>query len=114
MDQLNAVFGKRLRSFRKARGLTQEQLGRAAKIDYKHIGSIERGIHPPSFAAVERIAKILKVDYHELFMPDRMATLERQIRNTIPHSENLDGEAVRQFFNDLAAAVHKMQSKRRG
>jgi transcriptional regulator with XRE-family HTH domain len=114
MDALIAVFGRRLKALRKARGLTQEQLGRAAKVDYKHVGSIERGIHPPSFAAVERIAKVLKVDYHELFVPDRLTTLEQQIRSVVPDMQKLDAEGVRQFFNDLAIAVRKLQSRRRG
>jgi transcriptional regulator with XRE-family HTH domain len=92
--------------------LTQEQLGHAAKINFKHVGSIERGLHPPSFAAVERIAKALKVDYHELFVPDRMATLERKLRDAMPDTEKLDAEGVRQFFADLAVAVGKMQSRR--
>lgn len=113
MDSLTAVFGRRLKALRKARGLTQEQLGRAAKVDYKHVGSIERGIHPPSFAALERIAKVLKVEYHELFLPDRLTTLEQQIRGLVPNAQKLDVEGVQQFFNDLANAVRKLQSRPR-
>jgi transcriptional regulator with XRE-family HTH domain len=114
MEPLSDVFGRRLKAFRKARGLTQEQLGRAAKVDYKHVGSIERGIHPPSFAAVERIAKALKVDYHELFLPDRLTTLEQQVQCLVPDTQKLDAEGVQQFFNDLSTAVRKLQLRQRG
>ena len=34
----------------------------------------KRGDKAPSFEVVERLARALKVDYHELFLPDRLAT----------------------------------------
>jgi transcriptional regulator with XRE-family HTH domain len=112
MDALVAVFGRRLKSLRKARGLTQEQLGRIIGIDYKHVGSIERGIHPPSFAVVEKIAKALSVEYHELFLPDRLTALDQQVLATMPNMHKPDMEGVRQFFTDLATAVRRLQSRR--
>ena len=74
MELLATVFGRRLRLLRKANNLTQEQLGKKANIDYKHIGAIERGIKTPSFDAIERIAKVLKVNYYELFLPDQITS----------------------------------------
>ena len=71
MEPLATIFGRRLRLLRKTNNLTQEQLGKKADIDYKHIGAIERGVKTPSFEAIEKIAKALKVDYYELFLPDR-------------------------------------------
>ena len=71
MESLATVFGKRLKLLRKARGLTQEQLGEKAGIDYKHIGAIERGVKTPSFDAIERLAKALKVNYYEMFLSDQ-------------------------------------------
>ncbi len=59
MEPLATVFGRRLRLLRKANNLTQEQLGKKANIDYKHIGAIERGVKTPSFEAIERIAKAI-------------------------------------------------------
>jgi transcriptional regulator with XRE-family HTH domain len=116
MESINAIFGKRLRSIRKARGLTQEQLGRAAKVDYKHVGSIERGIHPPSFAAVERIARVLKVEFYELFASDRVSTpeLQQHLQALLPEIHKLDVEGVQEFFDDLTNAVRKLQTRRRG
>jgi transcriptional regulator with XRE-family HTH domain len=38
-------------------------------VDYKHVGSVERGEKPPSFEAVEKLAAALKVDFYELFLP---------------------------------------------
>jgi transcriptional regulator with XRE-family HTH domain len=66
---LRKAFGQRLKAARKASGLTQEELGRAIRIDYKHLGAIERGAKAPSFELVEKIAQALKVEPYTLFLP---------------------------------------------
>ncbi len=71
MESLLQTLGRRLKLLRKSKELTQEQLGSMADVDYKHIGAIERGVKTPSLEAIERIAKALKVDYYELFLPDK-------------------------------------------
>lgn len=109
MDRLTAVFGRRLRTLRKAKGLTQEQLGQAAGIDYKHIGGIERGEHAPSFDAIEKIVKVLKVDYHDLFAPDRstVGQLEETLDTVVREIERMDKVKMKRFFTDLLAAVRR-------
>ena len=42
------AFGKRLREYRLARHLTQEQLGELVGVSYQHIGMLERGKRSPS------------------------------------------------------------------
>jgi transcriptional regulator with XRE-family HTH domain len=66
---LKKIFGQRVRSLRKARELTQEQLAQAVGVDYKHIGAIERGVRAPSFDVIERLARFLKVQHYQLFLP---------------------------------------------
>ncbi len=68
-----ALFGRRVRLLREAAGLTQEQLGKAAGVDFKHVGSIERGEKTASFEAVEKLANALGVSYYELFLPDDLS-----------------------------------------
>jgi transcriptional regulator with XRE-family HTH domain len=111
MKRLTLVFGRRLRTFRKARGLTQEQLGRLARIDYKHIGGIERGEHAPSFDAIEKIVKVLKVEYHELFGPDRTVSgqLVESLEGLLREIDGLGKEELRRFFNDLLSAVRRLK-----
>ena len=111
MDRLSAVFGRRLRHLRKAKGLTQEQLGRLARLDYKHVGGIERGEHAPSFDAIERIAKVLKVEYHALFAPDTTATgqLDENFDVLIREIDRIDKAKVRRFFADLLAATRRIR-----
>jgi len=53
--------------------MTQEQLAKAAQLGPKHIGVIERGEKTSSFAAIERLAEALDIEYYELFLPPASA-----------------------------------------
>ena len=43
MDNLNKLFGKKIRARRKERGLSQDKLAEKSKIDRSYIGRIDRG-----------------------------------------------------------------------
>jgi transcriptional regulator with XRE-family HTH domain len=111
MDRLTHLFGRRLRALRKARGLTQEQLGQAAGLDYKHVGGIERGDHAPSFEAIEKLVKVLQVPYHELFSPEKTATgqLEENLDVLVRDLDRLDKNKLKRFFSDLLVAVRRVK-----
>jgi transcriptional regulator with XRE-family HTH domain len=115
MESVMAVFGRRLRSLRKSRGLTQEELGRAVQLDYKHIGRLERGEHGASFEAVQRFAQVLGVQPFELFLPERLAAdhLDAALAS-IAHCEELDPGLVKEFVRDLLVAARRLQSGRSG
>lgn len=109
MESLAAVFGQRLKVLRKRRDLTQEALGRLTKIDYKYLGSLERGERTPSFDAIERIARVLKVEFYELFLTHELdAQLAKSIGGVVRDLERLDRRDVQSFFTDLHAAVRKL------
>jgi len=67
-DNIRILLGNRLRHLRKMRGLTQEQLGEKAGVDYKYLGGIERGERNPSTENLAKIAVGLGVKIHELFL----------------------------------------------
>lgn len=69
MEEVKTIFGRRLRLVRKSRGLTLEKLGQAADIGFKHVADIEKGHKAPSFDAIDRLARALKVSPYELFLP---------------------------------------------
>lgn len=107
------VFGRRLRALRKSRGLTQEQLGRAVGMDYKHIGRLERGEFGASFEAVQKFAEALRVDYYELFLPpDRGATdkMEQSLAAAIKNISGPDRLAVEQFLLEVLGAARRLQA----
>jgi transcriptional regulator with XRE-family HTH domain len=68
--ELARTFGRNLRRYREARGLSQEKL--AADVFEKHrtyIGDLERGVRNPSLKVVERLAAAIGVDALTLLTP---------------------------------------------
>ena len=110
MESMARVFGRRIKTYRRKRALTQEELARIARIDNKYIGSIERGEKAPSFEVAERLARALKVDYHELFLPDRHATgnMEDALKLAMKEIDLIDGRIFAGFFADLLTAIRRL------
>ena len=65
-DPDSILLGRRIRSLRTAKGLTQQELGHQADVDYKFIGEIERGNMNPSFKVLVKVAKVLDIDLPEI------------------------------------------------
>lgn len=63
------LLGLNVRKFRKLRGMTQEQLGLETEMERSYVSDLERGTRNPSVRAVERLAKALGVELHQLLMP---------------------------------------------
>ena len=75
-EKIQLLLGRRIRALRKAGGLTQEELGDRADINYKFLGEIERGQQNPSFRVMAKIASGLGLELPQLFrfeqeIPDR-------------------------------------------
>jgi transcriptional regulator with XRE-family HTH domain len=75
-----AVLSKRLKEARKRKGLSQRQLGIAARLDRfvasTRINRYERGVHHPDPVTVQRMAEALGVPAAYLFASDdRLARL---------------------------------------
>jgi transcriptional regulator with XRE-family HTH domain len=59
-------FGNNIKRFRKAKGWSQEELGKRAKLHRTYIGSIERSERNVSLLNIERISKALSVKIEKL------------------------------------------------
>ena len=59
-------FGQVVRVYRKAAGLSQEELADRAAIHRTYIGGIERGERNPTLLMIHRLAKALSVDPSKL------------------------------------------------
>lgn len=55
-----------LRKFRRARGLSQEELAHRAEIDRTYISSLERSVYAAGIDVVERLARALGVEVVDL------------------------------------------------
>jgi transcriptional regulator with XRE-family HTH domain len=76
-------FPERLRKLRKARGLTQEELGRLADVHNVNLSRYERGLSNPSAVVLKRLAEALDVSVGHLVEGDA---------NEIPPSRLQDPE----------------------
>jgi transcriptional regulator with XRE-family HTH domain len=65
--QLRSHFGRRLKSIRVNRQLSQEQFAELIGISVDFLSLIERGINAPSFETLEQISEQLRVPVYELF-----------------------------------------------
>lgn len=69
-QMLKEAFGRNLRRLRTAKNLTQENLGDLAKINYKYIGEIERGLKNPTAVVVYKLSQALGVSVSEILKVD--------------------------------------------
>ena len=67
MSKIKKLLGQRIKSIRKAKGITQEQLAEFVGIGTANISYIETGKFAPSIENFEKIAEALSVEPHELY-----------------------------------------------
>jgi len=80
---IGILLGRRIRSLRTARKLTQQELGEKADINYKFLGEIERGQQNPSFQVLIKIAAGLNVELPELFRLEQEITDRKEIQERV-------------------------------
>ena len=60
-------FGERIRTLRKERGLSQEDLAELCGLDRTYISGIERGLRNVALRNIDALAKALDVSISDLF-----------------------------------------------
>lgn len=60
-------YGERLRSLRRERGFTQEEVALRADITTSYYGQIERGSANPSVALLEKICAVMGISISDIF-----------------------------------------------
>jgi transcriptional regulator with XRE-family HTH domain len=63
------IIGANIRRLREERGLSQEELGFRAEMDFGYLGKIERGKRNPSVLKLVKIADALEVELPSLVVP---------------------------------------------
>ena len=76
-------FGCRLRELRKARGMTQQEVGEAADVEMKHISNIELGRGNPTLLMSSRLAEALGVSLLDLMDLEPEATPVAELRKQL-------------------------------
>ena len=106
-EQTAELLGRRIRSLRKAKNLTQEELGARCEVNYKFIGAVERGEENPSLKTLEKISQGLGVELLELFRfkhEERdTAKIKRELLDIINQLEKEDKAKLQLIYRILLA-----------
>jgi transcriptional regulator with XRE-family HTH domain len=70
MPNLTETFSANLLNLRTLRRLTQERLASDASLSVSYISMLERQRRLPPLPTLEKLAKALRVEPHELLKPD--------------------------------------------
>lgn len=72
--RISIVLSTNIKTIRKSRSITQEQLAEIVGVTVGHISLIERGLAYPSSEKVDLIAKALGVPTYKLFIPEEIGS----------------------------------------
>lgn len=106
--RLSECLGPRVRRLRRARGMTQLDLGNAAYLTADHVGKVERASVCPNIVTVGQIAAGLRVPVAHVLdphgeaqlaeAPDALVELVRYLRQRSPADSAFALTILRQFF----------------
>ena len=100
MPNVQDLFGKKIRTIRRNRDMTQEKLAELSGLSLQYIGEIERGRRNPSLTSVETLAAAFGIPLAELFNLDEFKLTPEDLRRILARQiEEADEERLRLFFN---------------
>ena len=110
MENLKTKLGKRIKSLRKSRNITQERLAEIINMEIPNLSNIERGKRFMTAETLEKFAKALNVTERELFdfskhEPDKY--LKADIEKLLENLDTLD----LQFIKDILKSYQSLKDK---
>lgn len=69
--EIRQIFAENLKRYRKAKGLSQEELAHLAELDRTYVSALERCVYAASIDVVARIAVVLDVEPEKLISARR-------------------------------------------
>ncbi len=103
VDAYQQDFGQRVRSWRKRRSLTQEEVAFRAGIHVTYLSGIERGIRNPSLKNINAIAMGLEVQVAELFpLPESSPAAGNGSPNNPIEIAGVEGEGSVSDVSDMS------------
>ncbi|MDR2552156.1 MAG: helix-turn-helix domain-containing protein [Treponema sp.] len=100
MEGLREIFAHNLRKNRRKCGLSQEKLAELVEVSTHHIAMIETAKSFPAADLLERLADVLNIEIHELFLASHASEseLERLRRTLVIDVRQTVDEAVGKAF----------------
>ena len=100
-----SLVGRRIRSLRKTRGLSQEKLADLVGTSPKYLSRIETGRENPTLDLFLRLAKGLKVDLYEIFQFEHEGKTPQRLRKKL---ESLVAAAKEEDLARLARVLEAL------
>jgi CheY-like chemotaxis protein/DNA-binding XRE family transcriptional regulator len=106
MTDIKEHFGANVRTWRRRRGISQEQLAERANLHRTYVTDIERGARNVSLEIIERLARALEVQLAVLFTaPEALPLLVGDPRRPICPARLVDILLVEDNPNDVALTL---------
>ena len=109
-SRIQEIVTCRVRTFRIARGLTQENLAKQADLNCTHISKIESGKRLPSLKSICRLADALDVEPYELLVAEETAKTSNYKKQQLIKIFNESGAKEIDIYFILINAFHKKKS----
>lgn len=109
MSDLMDSIGGRIRSLRKDKGWSQEELADRAGLHFTYIGKIERSEHKVTIESLEKVTRALGVSLEEFFhliQPIKEGTFNSTITTIINHLLNRSADDQKKALHLLEFVLH--------
>lgn len=102
-------LGSRIKAFRKAKGLSQEQLAELVGIEQKHVSRLEVGTSYPTIDRLEKIAVALDVPMRSFFDAENQTYYEEKAKKLEFMMRELDNDYQRIIlkFSQIMKEFHE-------
>jgi transcriptional regulator with XRE-family HTH domain len=109
-EDIRKRLGMRIREMRKSAGMTQEELGERASLNYKFIGELERGRVNVGLDSIARIAGALGVKIGDLFSKEKVRVQKVLVKEKNPLSQfsSRDLDLIKKSLRLLNRAFSKI------
>ncbi|WP_291329778.1 helix-turn-helix transcriptional regulator [Desulfovibrio sp. UCD-KL4C] len=99
MSDLQNVFGEHLKSLRKSKGLTQDELVELCGLSVQYLGDVERGKANATINVLGKIGQALGVSTAELFDTAEFQVSTEDLREQLrTYISRADSETLRQLY----------------
>lgn len=109
---IQEIVSRRIRMLRIKKGLTQKSLAKAAGLDQTYLAKIETGKKLPLLKTICALADVLKVETHELLIPEEtQRKLSQKKEELIKIVEESTPGEINTYFKIVSALDKKIAEK---
>jgi XRE family aerobic/anaerobic benzoate catabolism transcriptional regulator len=105
MSETKVLLGKRIRSLRRLKDYSQEQLAEKAGISGKYVGEIERGQANISIDVLDNLSKALEISISSLLDFEHESERKELIKKLTASLKSADDNALRIIFRMVTSLL---------